>query len=244
MEDLRWILLLVGGLVVAAVYFSSRFEREDWVRERETLDARNRSKNRSKNQSQNHSQTVERNRTPSPTQNHLQNRPQENAPRQEQVKARVVSEASRPVASSARKEPQMSSLDVVAENISAPDLSATEMIIEEDPATVLNRDMSSTLDSTVDSEKDSTDDSEMEPEQILKYYKKNAVMGIKDSQTSFGRNQIFRTPSTIEIERLMGLPDNFTDVPGNSMTQQYKQLGNGFCTHHFNWILKQSKELF
>jgi hypothetical protein len=33
MEDLRWILLLVGGLVVAAVYFSSRFEREDWVRE-------------------------------------------------------------------------------------------------------------------------------------------------------------------------------------------------------------------
>lgn len=41
MEDLRWILLLVGALVIAAVYFSSRFEREDWVREREQFDARN-----------------------------------------------------------------------------------------------------------------------------------------------------------------------------------------------------------
>ena len=160
MEDLRWILLLVGGLVVAAVYFSSRFEREDWVREREILDARNRSKNRSKNQSQNHSQTVERNRTPSPTQNHLQNRPQENAPRQEQVKARVVSEASRPVASSFRKEPQMSSLDVVAENISAPDLSAAEMIVEEDPVASLNFDVGPTVDSALVSTVVSTTDSE------------------------------------------------------------------------------------
>lgn len=41
MEDLRWILLLVGALVIVAVYFSSRFEREDWVREREEFDARN-----------------------------------------------------------------------------------------------------------------------------------------------------------------------------------------------------------
>lgn len=43
MDDLRWILLLVGGLVVVAVYFSSRFEKEDWVREREEFDARKRS---------------------------------------------------------------------------------------------------------------------------------------------------------------------------------------------------------
>ena len=43
MEDLRWILMLVGALVIAAVYFSSRFEREDWVREREQFDARNQS---------------------------------------------------------------------------------------------------------------------------------------------------------------------------------------------------------
>ncbi|MBL1278092.1 MAG: hypothetical protein COB30_018605 [Ectothiorhodospiraceae bacterium] len=35
MDDLRWVLMLVGALVIAAVYFSSRFEREDWTRERE-----------------------------------------------------------------------------------------------------------------------------------------------------------------------------------------------------------------
>lgn len=40
MEDLRWILLLVGALVIVAVYFSSRFEREDWVREREQFNER------------------------------------------------------------------------------------------------------------------------------------------------------------------------------------------------------------
>jgi cell division protein ZipA len=35
MDDLRWILLIVGIVVVAAVYFSSRFEQEDWARERD-----------------------------------------------------------------------------------------------------------------------------------------------------------------------------------------------------------------
>jgi len=34
MDELRWILLLVGVAVVAAVYFSGRFESEDWMRER------------------------------------------------------------------------------------------------------------------------------------------------------------------------------------------------------------------
>ena len=34
MDDLRWILLLVGAAVVAAIYLSGRFENEDWVRER------------------------------------------------------------------------------------------------------------------------------------------------------------------------------------------------------------------
>ncbi|NOX92699.1 MAG: cell division protein ZipA [Gammaproteobacteria bacterium] len=34
MDDLRWILLLVGVVVLVAVYFSGRFESEDWARER------------------------------------------------------------------------------------------------------------------------------------------------------------------------------------------------------------------
>lgn len=35
MDDLRWILLMIGGVIVAAIFFSGRFEREDWLRERE-----------------------------------------------------------------------------------------------------------------------------------------------------------------------------------------------------------------
>ena len=34
MDDLRWVLLLVGAVVVAAIYLSGRFESEDWTRER------------------------------------------------------------------------------------------------------------------------------------------------------------------------------------------------------------------
>jgi len=33
-NDLRWVLMLVGAVVVLAIYFSSRFESEDWTRER------------------------------------------------------------------------------------------------------------------------------------------------------------------------------------------------------------------
>jgi cell division protein ZipA len=33
-DDLRWILLLIGAVVIAGVYFSSRFEGENWKRER------------------------------------------------------------------------------------------------------------------------------------------------------------------------------------------------------------------
>lgn len=34
MDDLRWVLLLVGVVVVVAIYLSGRFEGEDWARER------------------------------------------------------------------------------------------------------------------------------------------------------------------------------------------------------------------
>lgn len=39
MDDLRWILLLVGVVIIAAVFFSSRFEGESWKRERSTRKA-------------------------------------------------------------------------------------------------------------------------------------------------------------------------------------------------------------
>lgn len=37
MDDLRWTLLLAGAIAVAAIYFSGRFESEDWTRERKQL---------------------------------------------------------------------------------------------------------------------------------------------------------------------------------------------------------------
>ncbi len=36
MDDLRWILAIFGIVVVVATYFSGRFEREEWKRDRET----------------------------------------------------------------------------------------------------------------------------------------------------------------------------------------------------------------
>jgi cell division protein ZipA len=135
MEDLRWILLLVGGLVVAAVYFSSRFEREDWVREREKLDARNRSLNKARNRSHNTSQI----------------RSQLSVPKQAPVEGEVVSEVSPSFDVKSRKEPQMSSLDVVAENVSAPDFSVAKEITAENPASTFSFGASSEMDSEIDS---------------------------------------------------------------------------------------------
>lgn len=79
---------------------------------------------------------------------------------------------------------------------------------------------------------------EMEPKHILEYYRKNAVQGVKDSPTSFGKNGIFRVPSPLECERLMGLPDNYTELC--SMTKRYLLTGNAFCTHHIKYILNQN----
>ena len=35
MDDLRWILAIIGAVVVVATYLSGRFEREEWRRDRE-----------------------------------------------------------------------------------------------------------------------------------------------------------------------------------------------------------------
>ena len=78
----------------------------------------------------------------------------------------------------------------------------------------------------------------MPPEKILEYFKENAMQGVKECSTSFGKNSILRVPNTIECERLMGLPDNYTS--SCSMTQRYRQLGNAFCVHHFKHILSSN----
>lgn len=101
MEDLRWILLLLGGLVIAAVYFSSRFEREDWVREREQFDARKASSKK---------------RSTKP------------ARRQPVAREMVAQEATAPLTEKSRKEPQMASLDVELESIADEYVSVTQIV--------------------------------------------------------------------------------------------------------------------
>lgn len=62
MDDLRWVLLLVGAVVVVAIYLSGRFESEDWVRERKQFRdgkaKKSTQKKRSKKTSVNASSTV------------------------------------------------------------------------------------------------------------------------------------------------------------------------------------------
>ena len=42
MDDLRWILAIAGAVVVVAIYFSSRFERDEWKRDREMVSGQSR----------------------------------------------------------------------------------------------------------------------------------------------------------------------------------------------------------
>jgi DNA (cytosine-5)-methyltransferase 1 len=47
---------------------------------------------------------------------------------------------------------------------------------------------------------------------------------------------VVRVLMPIEAERLMGFPDNYTDIPGVSDTARYKALGNSWAVPMFNWI--------
>jgi DNA (cytosine-5)-methyltransferase 1 len=48
-----------------------------------------------------------------------------------------------------------------------------------------------------------------------------------------------RRLSTLECERLQGFPDGWTDIPGNSDTQRYRQLGNAVAVPVAEWILRR-----
>lgn len=52
----------------------------------------------------------------------------------------------------------------------------------------------------------------------------------------------FRKLTVTECERLQTLPDGYTQVPGNSKSQSYKQIGNGWTVDVIVEILKGIKE--
>jgi DNA (cytosine-5)-methyltransferase 1 len=46
-----------------------------------------------------------------------------------------------------------------------------------------------------------------------------------------------RRLTPLECERLQGFPDGWTDIPGNSDTQRYRQLGNAVAVPVVEWLL-------
>lgn len=51
-----------------------------------------------------------------------------------------------------------------------------------------------------------------------------------------------RRLTPLECERLQGFPDGWTDIPGNSDTQRYRQLGNAVAVPVVEWILRNIME--
>lgn len=48
-----------------------------------------------------------------------------------------------------------------------------------------------------------------------------------------------RRLTPLECERLQGFPDGWTDIPGNSDTQRYRQLGNAVAVPVVEWIMQR-----
>jgi DNA (cytosine-5)-methyltransferase 1 len=48
-----------------------------------------------------------------------------------------------------------------------------------------------------------------------------------------------RRLTPLECERLQGFPDGHTDIPGNSDTQRYRQLGNAVAVPVAEWIMRR-----
>jgi site-specific DNA-cytosine methylase len=48
-----------------------------------------------------------------------------------------------------------------------------------------------------------------------------------------------RRLTPLECERLQGFPDHWTDIPKNSTTQRYRQLGNAVAVPVAQWIMER-----
>jgi DNA (cytosine-5)-methyltransferase 1 len=53
------------------------------------------------------------------------------------------------------------------------------------------------------------------------------------------RGPSVRRLTPLECERLQGFPDGWTDIPGNSDTQRYRQLGNAVAVPVAEWIMRR-----
>lgn len=66
-----------------------------------------------------------------------------------------------------------------------------------------------------------------------------AQMGTGGNNTPMVDTPTVRRLTPLECERLQGFPDGWTDIPGNSDTQRYKQLGNAVAVPVAEWIFRR-----
>ena len=77
-------------------------------------------------------------------------------------------------------------------------------------------------------------------------------LGISETDTAYTLDQTgaqsiaqkatVRRLTPLECERLQGFPDNWTNTPGNSDTQRYRQLGNAVAVPVAQWVFNQIVE--
>src|SRR5690606_29497948 len=61
-------------------------------------------------------------------------------------------------------------------------------------------------------------------------------------QQTYVTRPTVRRLTPLEAERLQGFPDGWTDIPGNSDTQRYRQLGNAVAVPVVEWIMRRIAE--
>lgn len=61
-------------------------------------------------------------------------------------------------------------------------------------------------------------------------------------QQTYVTHPSVRRLTPLECERLQGFPDGWTDTPGNSDTQRYRQMGNAVAVPVVEWIMRRIGE--
>jgi len=61
--------------------------------------------------------------------------------------------------------------------------------------------------------------------------------GVPHGVVKISKRDEYRRLTPLECERLMNLPDDYTNVMSTSNTQRYKMIGNGFDASVIEWII-------
>lgn len=68
------------------------------------------------------------------------------------------------------------------------------------------------------------------------------TLDIASGTQGVAQQESVRRLTPLECERLQGFPDGWTDIPGNSDIQRYRQLGNAVAVPVAEWIMRRVME--